>query len=101
MNVIQDMYIEGKTTQAEYERARKKLGAKHDLFAKEIDLLEANRSPQVIFDGENLEAIWEKRSIEERRAILKVIIQEVKIHKSKNHGSNLPQWDRIEIIWRK
>jgi DNA invertase Pin-like site-specific DNA recombinase len=101
MNVIQDMFLDGKTTQSEYERARKKLGTKHELLEKEIDLLEASRSPKVIFEGEDIDAIWEKRSIEERRAILKVIIQEVKIHKSKNHGSNLPQWDRIEIIWRK
>jgi hypothetical protein len=98
---IQDMYLEGKTSQAEYERARKKLGAKHQELQREIDLLEAKRSPKVVFESENIERVWEEKTIEEKRAILRVIIQEIRIKKATNLGSNLPDWNRIEIIWRK
>ena len=101
MNEAQDMWVEGVTSKSEYERARKILGEKQEMFQRQIEKIEATQPAKSLMKSVDLNKSWDERTLEEKRSLLRLVIEKIVIQKSLNPGRNTFDSRRIEIIWRK
>ena len=100
INEVQDMWTQNIVSKDSFITMKKNLDIKLNQATKELMEIEAVAPAQVLLKGEDFQTAWEKRNIEEKRALLRVLISEIKISPASNPGSNKADFSRIEIIWR-
>jgi site-specific DNA recombinase len=101
MNEAQDYWLKGEYTKGEYERAHKILGETRRVIEQQLNRLEAVRPVTSLLASVDLNMSWEERTLLEKRALLRLLIEKVMISKSLSPGRNTFDSRRIEILWRK
>jgi DNA invertase Pin-like site-specific DNA recombinase len=96
----QDLWLEGTLTKPEYERALNKLSARRMEIERRLDKMEAATPVSKLLGSTDLNKSWDERSIEEKRALLSLVIKKVIINKSTSPGRNTFDRRRVEIVWR-
>ena len=100
INEAQDMWTQNIISKDSFITMKKNLDVKLNQATKELMEIEAVAPAQVLLKGEDFHSAWDKRNVEEKRALLRVLISEIRIGPASNPGSNKPDFGRIEIIWR-
>ncbi len=95
------MWVEGVTTKSEFERARKILGEKQITFQRQIEKIEASQPAKSLIKSVDISKSWDERTLEEKRSLLRLVIEKVVIQKSLTPGRNTFDSRRVEIVWRK
>ena len=95
-----EMWVEGTLSKSEFERAHKMLSEKRDEIERKLDKMEAAQPILKMLTAPDLNTSWEDRNVEEKRALLALVVKKVIIRKSKSPGRNTFDRERIEIVWR-
>ncbi len=96
-----EMWADGHLSRAEFEQALRRLKEKQAIIERQLEKLEAARPVAMILTSTDLSKTWEERTLEEKRALIRLVIEKILIHKSKTPGRNTFDSSRIEILWRK
>jgi DNA invertase Pin-like site-specific DNA recombinase len=95
-----DMWLDGILSRPEFERASKKLNEKRIEIESKLERMEAAQPLIKMLAAPDFNTSWDERNIEEKRALLALVVKKVIIKKSKSPGRNTFDRDRIEIVWR-
>ena len=95
-----EMWVEGTLSKSEFELAHKMLSEKRDEIERKLDKMEAAQPILKMLTAPDLNTSWEDRNVEEKRALLALVVKKVIIRKSKSPGRNTFDRERIEIVWR-
>ena len=96
----QDLYLDGILSKSEYERAHIILSEKREAIEHKLEKIEASQPVMEMLNAPDLNTSWEERTIEEKRALLALVLKKIIIKKSKSPGRNTFDRERIEIVWR-
>jgi len=100
MNETREIWEKGVITTKEFEKLRTNQNSQEQNIKQQIAKINALAPVQTLTGSVNLEKSWEERTLEEKRALLKLIIEKVYIYKSTTPGRNTFDASRIEIKWR-
>jgi len=95
-----NMWADGILSRPEYENLLKKLKENQATIERRLTTIEASRPVSEILNSADLTKSWTDKSIVEKRALLRLIIEKIVINKSLTPGRNTFDSRRIDIIWR-
>lgn len=100
MSQAQSMWTEGLIEQDALVKMLKTLNEKKKVLKAHLDKLEASRPAIKIANSEDLVESWNERTIDERRTLLKIIIEEIRIYPASVPGRNKFDADRIQVTFK-
>lgn len=95
-----NMWADGLLSGPEYQNLLKRLKENQASIERRLAAIEASRPVSEILNSADLTKSWADKSLVERRALLRLIIEKIVINKSQTPGRNTFDSRRIDIIWR-
>jgi hypothetical protein len=101
LSQAQTMWTEGLIDQEALVKILKTLNEKKRALKEHLDKIEASRPAIKIANSEDLVESWNERTIDERRTLLKIIIEKVQIYPASIPGRNKFDPERIQVTFKK
>jgi hypothetical protein len=97
-----EMLAVGELTRAEYARLTQRLDEQMRVVEKELNKLDADSPLRMMSGSGSIREAWETRSLSERSALVRVLIERIDVARSPHKGSikEAEKAKRFHIVWR-
>lgn len=100
LSQAQEMFTDGLIDREALVAMNKRLNERKNSLKANLDKLEASRPAIKIANSADLVESWNERTIDERRTLLKIIIEVIRIYPASVPGRNKFDPDRIEVTFK-